>query len=374
MTRRLALTVLVASALASACGSRGTDRSERRATEGAAAPARPAGLAAGVRLVRPDRVRYAPRVVATGILKARQSSPLAVSVPGTLARVTVKRGQEVREGALLLALDDGNASAARRQAEAAVAGARAQLALADDALARMTRIRQEDGASEAQLFQTRTQRELSAAQLAAAEAQLDQAKVHLAHHFLQAPFPGVVTRIPDGVGIAVSPGTPLVTLVSTRQLLLDTSLTQEEAAEVRGGARVAVTVPGTGAQTTEATIAAIIPAVDPGTNRVPLEIAVPNPDGRFLPNAFARAELSRGAERDALGVPAASIVQLEGAYAVWVAGADGKARTLSVSLLAEEGDRVVIATPQGGWPDDLRVIQAPPVGIVQGAALAEAAR
>ena len=73
------------------------------------------------------------------------------------------------------------------------------------------------------------------------------------------------------------------------ELVLRTSVTQEEAAELRPGTPARVTVPATGARTGEARVAVIVPAVDPATNRVPVEIEVPNADGRFLANAFARA-------------------------------------------------------------------------------------
>jgi multidrug efflux pump subunit AcrA (membrane-fusion protein) len=165
----------------------------------------------------------------------------------------------------------------------------------------------------------------------------------------------------------------VVTLVSTRQLVLDTSLTQEEAAELRAGAKVAVTVPASGARTTEATVSVVVPAVEAATNRVPLEVTVPNPDGRFLPNAFARAELPRGAERDAYRVPAAALVQRAAAYAVWVAGSDGKARALPVRLLVEEGDAAVVL-PEGAWPAGVRVVESPPLGIADGTLVAEAGR
>jgi RND family efflux transporter MFP subunit len=339
------------------------------AAGGAAGPLAPAPAPA--RLVAPEPVRHAPRATVTGTLKARQAAPLGTSVPGTLARIAVRRGQEVRQGALLVALDDRMAQASQRQAEAGVAAARAQLALAEDARSRMERIRAEDGVSEAQLVGARHQRDLAAAQLAGAEAQLEQARVHLAHHSLTAPFPGVVTRIPDGVGLMVGAGTPLVELACSRLLVLETTLTQEDAAELRVGARVQVSVPATRARTADAVVAVVLPAVDRATNRVPVEIEVPNPDGRFLANASARAELPRGAERDAYRVPMAALVQRAGGFAVWVAGPDGRARALPVRLLAEEGGSSVVLPADGRWPEGLRVVALPPLGIEEGVQLAE---
>jgi RND family efflux transporter MFP subunit len=373
MISRPRVALVPALALALACGrgqaARPAPAPPPASAASATAPGQPAPAA--TRLVAPERVRHAPKVTVTGTLVARQSAPLGPNVGGTLMRVLVKRGQEVRQGTLLLSLDDGVALAARRQAEAGVAAARAQLALAEDGLARVERLRREEGASEAQLFQAQSQRELAQAQLAAAEAQLEMARVNLAHHHLTAPFAGVVTRIPDGVGITVGQGTPLVAMASTRLLVLQTSLTQEEAAELRPGVRVTVTVAATGAQTSEGVVSVVVPAVDPGTNRVPVEIEVPNADGRFFANAFARAELPRGEPRDAWRVPAAALVQRVGGYAVWVAGKDAKARALPVRLLAEEGATAVVQTDGGAWPEGLRVVEAPPLGIVEGTPLAE---
>jgi RND family efflux transporter MFP subunit len=350
--------------------------SAREKPAAAPAPAQTAATppGAGSRLAEPQPVRHAPRTVVTGTLRARQQAPLAMSVPGTLLRIAVLRGQEVAAGALLLALDDAAAAATVRQAEAATAAARAQLAMAEDGLVRVTAIHGQQGSSELQLVQARAQRDLAAAQLAAAEAQTEQARVLLGHHQLHAPFAGVVTRVPEGVGLTVAPGVPLVTLAAVRSLTLDTAVTQEEAAALTVGARLTVVVPATGARSDQATVAVVVPVVDPGTNRVPVEIAVPNGDGRFHAGAFARAELPAAPPRDAWRIPSAALVQRDAGYAAWVAGPDGRARTLPVRLLGDEGPSSVVVPAEGGaWPAGLRAVEHPPVGIVEGTAVAEAA-
>jgi RND family efflux transporter MFP subunit len=360
--------VLAAVALAAA----GCRRSEGT---GPARPAAPAAEAArpAARLAAPEKVRFAPEILATGNLKARQSASLAFSVPGTLQRVAVVRGQSVAEGAPLAALDTDVARAAASQAKAGLEAARAQARLAQDAFERVSQIRKENGASEAQLVQVEAQRDLARAQALAAEAQLEQARVNLSKHALRAPFAGVVTRVPDGVGLAVGTGVSVITLESTRSLTLETSLTQEEAAAVKPGDRAEVWVPATGARTAEATVTAIVPSVDSATGRVPVEIAVPNGDGRFLAHAFARARLPSGAPRDAFRLPAAALVQRDGAYSVWIAGADGKARTLPVRVLGQEAESAVVDPGPAGWPASARVVDQPPLGIAEGATLAEAA-
>ncbi len=334
----------------------------------------PPTASAVARLVAPEPLRHVARVEAMGTLKPRHQAHLAFAVPGTLAKILVKRGQSVAEGAPLLMLDAAAIRAQLAQAEAGIAAARAQVVLAQDALARLESIQRDDGGvTESQLVQARGQIAVAKAQLAGAEAQRDQAKVTADRHTLRAPFDAVVTRIPDGIGVAVAAGTPLVMVESVRLLVLDTSLPQADAALVRVGARVEVSVPATGARTDDGVLSVVVPTVDASTNRVPVEITVPNPGGRFLPNASARARIAAGAPRSAYRVPAAAVLQKDGAYAVWIAASDGRARSVPVRVLAQDGDAAVVEPDAASLPAGARVVALPPVGLVEGQAIGETA-
>jgi RND family efflux transporter MFP subunit len=365
MNRPLAAATLAALLLA--CG-----RKEPPAAP-ATAPLAATAAAPPVRLLVPEKVRFTPRVEATGVLKAREASQLAFPIAGTLRSVPVRRGQVVAEGTPLALLDADVTRAAVAQAEASLAAARAQARLAQDAYERSLRLRAQESISESQAVQAEAQRDLAQAQARASEAGLRQAQVNLEKHTLKAPFAGVVTRVPDGTGIAVAAGQVVVAVEANRVLVLDTTLTQDDAAPLRVGQPVEVVVAETGARAAGAVVRLVLPSVDPGTGRVPVEVAVPNADGRLLPHAFARATFPSGAERDAWKVPVASLLQREGAVAVWVAGPDGRAHVLPVKLLDQAaGDALVSAGP-GGWPAGVRAVAAPPLGIVEGAPLAGAA-
>ncbi len=86
----------------------------------------------------PEKTRFASGIKATGTLKPERSAELAMAVPGTLVRVSVKRGQEVKAGQVLAVLDASGAQASLAQAEAGIAAAEAQLAAAEDAVKRVT--------------------------------------------------------------------------------------------------------------------------------------------------------------------------------------------------------------------------------------------
>ncbi|MGA8890543.1 MAG: efflux RND transporter periplasmic adaptor subunit, partial [Anaeromyxobacteraceae bacterium] len=64
--------------LAAACG-------RKEAEPRPAAPATPAA----VRLLAAERIRFTPRVEATGVLKAREASLLAFPIAGTLRSIPV---------------------------------------------------------------------------------------------------------------------------------------------------------------------------------------------------------------------------------------------------------------------------------------------
>ena len=103
-----------------------------------------------------------------------------------------------------------------------------------------------------------------------------------------------------------------------------------------------------------------------------MEIAVPNADGRFLAGAFARATLPRGAERGAFKVPSSALVQREAGFAVFAAGPDGRARSLPVRLLGEEGESSVVLPEDDAWAKGAsKVVLSPPAGLSEGARVAE---
>lgn len=320
-----------------------------------------------MRLSIPEKTRYSPEVLATGNLEPDKSSALAVAVPGTLARLHARRGDEVRQGAPLAALESSGARASLAQAEAGIGAAKAQLALAEDALGRVTALWEKGTVPESQFVQVKGQRELAAAELAAAVAQRDQALVHLGHHTLVAPFSGVIIQAPDAVGASVGPQSPLFVIEDVRLLVLQTSFSQQEVAELHKGAKVAVVVPATGARVDDATVRLIVPSVDPATNRVPVEIAVPNAERRLLPHAFARALLPSMSERDAFRVSQSALTQDQGAFSLWMADADGKVLAVRVRVFANNADGSALVDPgPNGFPPGSRVIDSPPLGITVG--------
>lgn len=315
----------------------------------------------------PLKTRFQAQIQVTGTLKPQRSAQLAMPVSGTLGNVLVQRGQTVKAGTPLATLDASAARAALAQAEANVLAARTQLGLGEDALARHTAMREAGAATETQLVQAKGQRELASAQLQAAIAQREQARVLMSNHTLVAPFSGTIIRAPDSKGIAVGPQVTLFVIEDVDTLVLETSVTQEEAAELQPNANVSVTVPATGMAVHDAVLKLVLPSVDPSNNRVPIDVSVPNAKRTLLAHSFVRAELPSLVDRDAYRVPQAALAQANGSFSVWVATHEGKADAIRVRVLSQaDGEFALVDPGPDGFPTGVRIINVPPLGIAVG--------
>jgi len=274
-----------------------TSAREAAAAAASAAPHVPAAL--------PEVASSAPVVVLSGTLTAVQSADLGFEVPGRIASVGVELGQTVEAGDVLVTLDRASVGAMATQSAAAIAVAEANVAMIRDRV-ELLRGLVASGASPS--------RELTGAeqQLAVAEAQLEQARaagrsasVTAVNHTLRAPFGGVVTRVPSGVGAVVGPGMVLVRIEDLSSLRLTSTVSQSELAALSEGMTAELEardgVPATGG-----TIEHLVRSLDPATRRAPCEAIFPNADGRLVANALVRARVVVGSPIPALRIPAAS--------------------------------------------------------------------
>ncbi|MCE7871874.1 biotin/lipoyl-binding protein, partial [bacterium CPR1] len=81
-----------------------------------------------VDVVLPREREVVELILASGRLRAVRQSQLGSSVSGSVARVLVEEGDQVRKGQLLIELDDGDILAQRDQARHAVETASSELA------------------------------------------------------------------------------------------------------------------------------------------------------------------------------------------------------------------------------------------------------
>jgi RND family efflux transporter MFP subunit len=141
-------------------------------------------------------------------------------------------------------------------------------------------------------------------------------------------------------GDYVTVGQPVVTLVRMHPLRLRLEVPERDAANIRIGQPVKLTVEGDPADHT-GRVARISPAISEENRTLMVEAEVPNQDARLRPGSFARANIETVSSEPAVLVPASSVVSFAGVDKV-MSVENGKAVEKRVRTGRREGDRVEI--------------------------------
>lgn len=313
------------------------------------APARPATASA--------------RETVTGQLGPSKVLPYGFEVGGRLATSRVQKGEVVKAGQPLGNLDMEVINAQVAQAEAAVMAAEAGAALALDVAGRNEKLKAEGSVSDLQFRQTDTQAKAAAAQVAQAKAGLAQAKAGQRKHALSAPFTATVVDAPETVGGMVGPGTPVFVLMQLDTLVLKATVPENKRQLLAVGQKVRVEAVGSGAATDEAVIRVVLPSADPQTRRVPIEVLVPNADGRFVANTLGRVIIALGEAKAAVIVPSTALATRGGDHVFAVE--NGALKKVKVEVL-ERGNTTVTVVPEAPVT---QVVDYPTPALVDGAKL-----
>lgn len=315
-----------------------------------------------LRLVPAQPAQASARETVTGQLSPSKLLPLGFEVGGRLAVSRVTKGAVVKAGQALGSLDTEIIDAQVAQAEAQVLAAEAGAALASDVASRNEQLLAEGSVSDVQSRQTETQMKSAKAQLAQAQAGLAQARAGQRRHFLRAPFAGTIVDAPDQVGGLLGPGIPVYILMQLDPLVLKATVSEAVRTQVRPGLKVRVESVAGPASTDEAVLKVVLPSADPQTRRVPIEVLVPNRDGRFVTNTLARVTIALGEPRAAVLVPATALGTAGGDH-VFTVDAEGLLRRVAVSVM-ERGAGTVTVVPDRALT---QVVDHPTSSLVDGA-------
>jgi RND family efflux transporter MFP subunit len=295
----------------------------------------------GLRLVPARAVNASTRETVVGQLGPSRLLPLGFEVGGRLSVSHAQRGDVVKAGQSLGSLDSEIINAQVAQAEAGVMAAEAGAALALDVASRNEKLKAEGSVSDLQFRQTDTQAKAAKAQVAQAQAALAQARAGQRRHFLSAPFGATVVEAPDNTGGMVGPGTPVYVLMQLNPLILKVTVPENIRLQLKAGLKVRVEAVGAGAATDDAIVKVVLPSADPQTRRVPLEITVPNADGRFVANTLARVIIPLGAPKAALSIASTALGRAGGDH-VFSVDAGGTLRRVPVRVMERASTTVTV--------------------------------
>ena len=206
---------------------------------------------------------------------------------GTLTRVYVKEGQQVRKGQLLAKIDDGGLSSQVSQLEV-------QMQLAKTTYERQERLWQQKIGSEIQYIQAQTNYESS-------RNAVNQLKQQLAKTNVVAPFSGIVDQVITDQGTVVAPGQGLFRVVNLNDMYITADIPERYLGTVTVGKDVEIFFPVLG-KTVAATVRQTGNYINPGNRSFSIEVGVPKMDN-IKPNLTAKLRINDYTNPEAILIP-----------------------------------------------------------------------
>lgn len=293
-------------------------------------------------------------VEATGSFQADESSDVAPDSSGRVTATPVDVGQRVARGAVLIRIQGADANLRLDESRAAVARAEASLKLAEsqNALAQTTAKRHAALLAGGLVPQTvadeaRTQAEnagnsvlVARASLAQARAQLALAEKAVADVVVYAPFDGYISQRRVSVGEFVQPSTAVVTLLRIDPLRLQLMIPSVQASSIQNGQTVTARVDSYPGKLFEGRITAMNPLIAAESRSFLVEARVQNPGALLKPGMFAVASIQLGRTERALLVPKRAVIEdvNTNSYRVYVIDKDNTARLRVVQLAARQAE------------------------------------
>ena len=253
----------------------------------------------------------------TGSVDAFDDARLSAQTSGTVIAVA-PLGTSLRNEATVAQINPLLPESAVLQASAIVEAAEAQFGLARENLTRNEPLFADSVISTIEWEGVQAQYNQSRANLAQAEAALDQARTMLAQTRVVAPFDGTVEEHFVEPGEQVTPGMAVVRLINTRRIKVISGVPERYAADILPGAPVQISFEAYRGKRIDGLVSFVGRAVDPQSRTFPIEIVIDNPDGTIKPEMVARVEVTREIIEDALVVPRAAVIRTENGHIVYL--------------------------------------------------------
>lgn len=306
----------------------------------------PEGQANAARNERPARVSVAEtsrgeltgRWTFFGDVRSLMSAELAAGAEARVMRVTVRAGDRVKRGQLLVQLDLALPAAKLQRAKARLARATEEAAQAARELQRFERLSKQ-ARTELEVERSRSKMRQQKLELDVLRADVQEARAELELYGVRAPFAGLVSRRHVDPGDWVKRGEKVLDVVSVGELEVVVDVSPKLLGYVHTGDR-AVVHGGDGGEL-EARVAGVVGALDRVARTARLRLTCKKQAPWLRPGAPVRASFA--VKRSGVGVVVprdALLTSQLGSRLVLVVG--GKARFVDVDVLATAGQRALV--------------------------------
>jgi len=283
----------------------------------------------------------------SGQLRARRVVELRARVTGYLVERAFEEASFVAAGDVLYRLRTREFEAAVAELEAALEGARSDLAFLERETERVAALEERDFATASRFDELQSQRAGAQARVDELEAELRRARLDLDLAEIEAPFSGKAgfSNVDEG-DLVTANDTLLTQLVEYDPIEVEFRPSAEQLAQLqsaldeRGTVPVEVRLDGD-PETHSGEISGLGAAFDGDTNTIPVRAALANADRKLVPGQFAAVTTALG-ERPALLVPTRALVANQDQRALYRIDGEGRVEIVPVTTGLKRDERTAV--------------------------------
>ncbi len=292
-----------------------------------------------------------------GRLESSRVAQVRARAAGILQQRLFREGSDVKVGQALFRIDAAPYEATLRSAEAALARAQANLGNVTAIAERYRPLVNEKAISQQDYANAVAAQKSAEADVAAATAAVQTARINLGHANVAAPISGRIGRalVTEGALVGQGEATPLAVIQQVDPLYVNFTQSATEAMRLKraleagqlkgagsGAAAVRVVLDDGSEYARPGRLLFSDLTVDATTGQVMLRAEVPNPGGALLPGLYVRVRLEQAVARGAISLPQQAVTRTAQGDTVKVVGTDGKIETRPVKIGAQQGGRWVV--------------------------------
>lgn len=299
-----------------------------------------------------------------------ETTPIGARATGYIDKRFVDIGTPVQAGQVLAIIRAPELDHRVEQAQATLAQARANLALAQITARRSGGLVGGGAVSKQNFDVDRLTQNARQAEQKAADAVLAETAQRQAYTSITAPYDGVVTGRAVEAGDLVSADStarPLFVVTRTDRLRVRVHVPQDAALTLKVGEPASMSVPERPGQIFKGTVTRTGHALEQGSRMLPVEIDIDNHDNRLTAGLYAEIHFDLPRAAPVIMVPSEALNYEADGLSVETVEADNKIAVRKVKIGRDYGDHLEILD---GLPDGSQLVEHPPSALHEGSVVA----
>jgi membrane fusion protein, multidrug efflux system len=275
-----------------------------------------------------------------GTVKADEDANISPEEGGVIRRWIVKKGQNVKEGDIIVELNDDIIKAGYDAADA-------QYKMADLNLEKQKEVYRQQGISELQYKNLQYTRD-------AAKANADLMKSRWERTKIRSPFDGIVDNTIPNEGEFAPPGVPVARIVNMASIKIEAEVPEIYSGSIPVGTKALVTFDAIQNLTITGKVSFISSTLSPANRSLTVEIILFETNKKIKPDMLAKVKIVRETKTSAILVSENIIQLVDKDRSVVYVERNGNAEERQVKLGGHQGNQVEIL--EGLIPGDRLIV------------------